>query len=55
MDIDNATGTPRRVGRTDGFLTGPSTQKPVDIALGYVGAHADVVGSDTKASLTDPS
>jgi extracellular elastinolytic metalloproteinase len=49
VDIDNATGTPRRVARTDGFLTAAGRQKPADIALGYVGAHTDVFGLDAKA------
>ena len=48
VDIDNATGTPRRVARTDGFLTAASAQKPADIALGYLRAHTDVFGLDAK-------
>lgn len=45
VDIDKSTGTPRRVAKLDGFLTGPSHKKPVDIALAYVRAHADLFGS----------
>ncbi len=48
VDIDNATGTPRRVARTDGFLTAASTRKPADIALGYLSAHPEVFGLDAK-------
>jgi extracellular elastinolytic metalloproteinase len=49
VDIDRATGTPRRVARLDGFLTAASKKKPVDIALGYVAAHSDVFGLDAAA------
>ncbi len=49
VDIDNATGTPRRVARTDGFLTAASRRKPVAVALDYVRAHADVFGLTAQA------
>ena len=49
VDIDQGTGTPRRVARLDGFLTAPSRQKPVAVALGYLRAHADVFGLDAAA------
>ena len=49
VDIDQATGTPRRVARTDGFLTVASRKKPVTIALDYVAAHADVFGLNAAA------
>ncbi|HEY7273974.1 MAG TPA: M36 family metallopeptidase [Actinoplanes sp.] len=49
VDIDKATGTPRRVARVDGYLTGASSRKPAAIALGYVKAHSDVFGLDTAA------
>jgi extracellular elastinolytic metalloproteinase len=49
VDIDQATGTPRRVARLDGYLTGPSNAKPAGIALDYVKAHADVFGLDAAA------
>ena len=49
VDIDQGTGTPRRVARLDGFLTAASRQKPAAIALGYVRAHADVFGLDDAA------
>ncbi|MDT5043651.1 MAG: extracellular elastinolytic metalloproteinase [Actinoplanes sp.] len=44
VDIDNATGTPRRVAKLDGFLTAASRQKPESIARAYLKAHADVFG-----------
>ncbi len=49
VDIDQATGTPRRVARLDGFLTATSKQKPAAIALDYVRAHADLFGLDSAA------
>jgi extracellular elastinolytic metalloproteinase len=49
VDVDSSTGTPRRVARLDGFLTGPSKQKPSEIALGYLAAHQDVFGLNTAA------
>ncbi len=49
VDFDNATGTPRRVARTDGFLTAASRRKPVAVALDYVRAHADVFGLTAQA------
>lgn len=49
VDIDGFTGTPRRVARLDGFLTGPSNAKPAKIALDYVRAHAGVFGLDAAA------
>jgi hypothetical protein len=49
VDIDKATGTPRRVARLDGYLTAASKRKPAAIALDYVAAHADVFGLDAKA------
>lgn len=39
VDIDDATGTPRFVARLDGHLTGPSSQEPRDVVLGYVRSH----------------
>jgi hypothetical protein len=51
VDIDKSTGTPRRVAKLDGFLTGPSRKKPVDIALAYVRAHADLFGSLSGLTL----
>ncbi|WP_026206079.1 M36 family metallopeptidase [Paractinoplanes globisporus] len=49
VDVDAATGTPRRVARLDGFLTGPSKQKPSKIALDYLSAHSDVFGLNAAA------
>jgi extracellular elastinolytic metalloproteinase len=42
ISIDPLTGTPRMVGRLDGFLTGPSAAPASDVALGYVRGHAKV-------------
>jgi extracellular elastinolytic metalloproteinase len=50
VDIDRATGTPRRVARTDGFLTGASSKKPATVALDYVRANSAVFGLD-KATV----
>ena len=44
VDLDNATGTPRRVAKLDGFLTAASRQKPETIARNYLKAHLDVFG-----------
>ncbi|GAB1646004.1 M36 family metallopeptidase [Krasilnikovia sp. MM14-A1259] len=49
VDLDHATGTPRRVAKLDGFLTGASHAKPAKIALDYVKAHADVFGLSAAA------
>src|SRR5437763_741570 len=49
VDIDALTGTPRFVGKTDGYLTGPSTQAPADIALGFIAANASVFALDPTA------
>jgi hypothetical protein len=44
VDIDPLTGTPRLVGRLDGFLTGPSTANASAVALGYLRSHAEAFG-----------
>ncbi|NUR77573.1 MAG: hypothetical protein HOQ28_14970, partial [Thermoleophilia bacterium] len=49
VDIDPLTRTPRFIGRTNGFLTGPSNQAPADIALGFMRANAAVFGLDPSA------
>jgi extracellular elastinolytic metalloproteinase len=49
VDIDGATGTPRRVAKLDGYLTGASRSKPATIALNYVKAHSAVFGLDAAA------
>ncbi|WP_308121071.1 M36 family metallopeptidase [Paractinoplanes bogorensis] len=49
IDIDRATGTPRRVAKLDGFLTAPSKKKPAAIALDYVKAHPEVFGLSAAA------
>ena len=50
VDIDGTTGTPRLVGKLDGFLTGRSSAAPRTIALGYVRAHRAAFGL-TQADL----
>ncbi|MEV4410276.1 M36 family metallopeptidase, partial [Actinoplanes sp. NPDC049598] len=49
VDLDPATGTPRRVARLDGFLTGASRRKPETIVRDYLKAHRDVFGLDDAA------
>ncbi len=49
VDIDNATGTPRRVAKLDGYLTAASSAKPETIARNYLLAHADVFGLSVAA------
>jgi extracellular elastinolytic metalloproteinase len=49
VDIDPLTVTARRVARIDGFLTGPSTRKPENIAMDYIRGHADVFGLSSAA------
>ena len=49
VDLDNATGTPRRVAKIDGFLTAASRKKPETIARNYLKAHSDVFGLSAAA------
>jgi extracellular elastinolytic metalloproteinase len=49
VSIDGLTGTPRVVGRLDGFLTGPSPASAAQVALDYVRAHADVFRIDVAS------
>jgi hypothetical protein len=49
VDIDEATGTPRRVAKINGFLTAASKSKPATIALNYVKANSAVFGLDAAA------
>ncbi|BFU43998.1 M36 family metallopeptidase [Krasilnikovia sp. MM14-A1004] len=44
VDMDRVTGTPRRVAKIDGFLTGVSYLNPARIALNYVKANSAVFG-----------
>ena len=44
VSIDPLTFTPRMVGKTDGFLTGPSSASAASVALGYVAAKASAFG-----------
>jgi len=46
VDIDALTGTARFIGRTDGFITGPSRKDPADIALDFIKANKKVFGAD---------
>ena len=46
FETDPATGTPRVVARLDGFLTGPSSASPEQVALGYARANAAALGLD---------
>src|SRR4029453_16256332 len=47
--LDGRTGTPRVVGRLDGFLTGPSRDRGAKVALDYVRANAAVFQVDVSA------
>ena len=53
LDVDAHTGTPRFVGRLDGFLTGPSQADPAQIVLDYVRSQRAVFGlsEDDLAAL----
>ena len=44
VSLDRHTGTPRAVGRLDGFLTGASGADAKDVALDYLRAHGDALG-----------
>ena len=44
FELDPLTGTPRVVGRLDGFLTGPSAAAPARIAMGFVRRHLAAFG-----------
>ena len=44
VDIDDRTGTPRFVGRLDGYLTGPSGADPEQVVLDYVRAQRGLFG-----------
>ena len=44
LSIDPLTSTARAVGRTDGFLTGPSSASAASVALAYVSANATALG-----------
>src|SRR3954470_3528047 len=50
VDVDNATGTPRMLGRLNGTLTAPSSGSPEAIADAYVRAHLPELGL-TSADL----
>src|SRR4051812_30161607 len=44
LDTDPASGAIRSLGRLDGLLTGPSSDRPPSIALDYVRAHHAAFG-----------
>ena len=44
VDLDPLTGTPRNLGRLDGFLSGPSPAPARSVALSFVRRHLDVLG-----------
>ena len=47
--FDPLTGTARAVGRTDGFLTGPSNAGAATVALGYASRNAAALGLTQQA------
>ncbi|CAN5724903.1 hypothetical protein BH18ACT15_BH18ACT15_12060 [soil metagenome] len=49
IDLDPLTGTPRVVGRVDGFLTRSSGASASSVALGYVRSHDSVFGLSGRA------
>src|SRR3954471_3537650 len=49
LDYDSQTNTARVVAKLDGFLTGPSSDAPPGIALGYVRSHKDAFGLTDEA------
>jgi hypothetical protein len=49
---DPRTGALRAVGRTDGFLTGPSRRRPATVALGFVRAHLAAFGLEERDLAT---
>jgi extracellular elastinolytic metalloproteinase len=50
IDIDALTGTPRNLGRLDGFLSGRSPAPARDVAISFVRRHLDALGL-TSADL----
>jgi hypothetical protein len=44
LQLDRRTGTPRVIARLDGFLTGPSSATPEQVALGWARRHTAVIG-----------
>jgi len=57
VEIDPVSGTPRRVGRTDGALTGRSAAAPTSVALGWVRSHRGLfkLDDDDLDALGEPS
>jgi extracellular elastinolytic metalloproteinase len=50
LQLDPSTGTPRFVGRLDGYLTRPSASPAASVAMGFVRSHLDAFGL-TEADL----
>jgi hypothetical protein len=48
VDIDPLTGTPRELGRLDGYLSGPHHGSARSVALGFVRAHLDALGLTSR-------
>jgi extracellular elastinolytic metalloproteinase len=48
LDFNSATGTPRNLGKLNGFLTGKSSATAKTVALRYVRAHHAVLGLSTR-------
>ena len=44
IDLDRRTGTPRIAAKLDGYLTGPDSRSPQEIARAYVRDHESVFG-----------
>jgi hypothetical protein len=51
VDIDPLTKTPREVGRSDGYLSGPSSASARTVAMNYVRSHLAALGL-TSADLS---
>jgi hypothetical protein len=49
VSLDPLTSTPRMVGRTDGFLTGPSSRPAADIAMAYVRSNVAAFGLNAES------
>ena len=44
VELDNLTGTPRFLGRLDGYLTAPSSSSASAVVLGYLRDHLSAIG-----------
>jgi len=52
LDFDGGTGTPRFVGKLDGYLTAKSRKSDKDVALDYVRKHRAALGMDLATIKT---